>query len=441
MVRLTGTFSQLGPKRVMVIGDFLLDTYTIGKARRISPEAPVAVVHVQREEHRPGGAGNVVLNLISMGCQVAAVGRIGEDAAGAKMSHILHEEKVDVRGVFKQPAYPTPVKNRIIAEGQQMVRVDHEQILPLPESLEQKIIEALPSLMDGVDVIAVSDYGKGFLSKTLLTAVMEIGHRCSIPIITDPKGVDFSKYAGSTVIKPNLTEAYAAAGLPAEASLDSVAAKILELSKSEILMVTRSESGISLFFRRGERLDFPVRVREVKDVTGAGDTVLAMMACAMANGLSMAEAAQLSNVAAGIAIERFGCARITLPELARRLLEYDVGNKVFDEEHVFALQKALEGCEFNILGVSGSQGLTSGIFSAIRHLSQDPNKDLLVYVRDHDPEAEFVNLLASLHEVDFILVNGESLRSLCLKVSPTEVYEVNGSLLHKHSDAASLVPS
>ena len=306
MVRLTGTFSRLGLRKVLVVGDFLLDTYTIGKARRISPEAPVAVVHVQREEHRPGGAGNVVLNLISMGCQVIAVGRMGDDAAGAKMSQVLREEKVDCRGLFIQPAYQTPVKNRIIAESQQIVRVDHEQVVQIPETLEQKIIEALPSLMEGASVIAISDYGKGFLSKTLLTALVDLGRQRGIPIITDPKGVDFSKYAGSTVIKPNLMEAYAAAGMPIEVPLEKVAAKVLELSESDILMVTRSESGISLFFRHGERLDFPVRAREVKDVTGAGDTVLAMMACAMANGLSMGEAVQLSNVAAGIAIERFG---------------------------------------------------------------------------------------------------------------------------------------
>ena len=131
-------------------------------------------------------------------------------------------------------------------------------------------------------------------------------------MIADPKGSDFTKYSGSTVIKPNLSEAFAAAGLPADAPLEQVAARVLEQSQSQTLMVTRSEAGISIFHQDGSRHDFPVRAREVKDVTGAGDTVLAMLACAMANGLSIADAAQLSNIAAGIAIERFGCARISL---------------------------------------------------------------------------------------------------------------------------------
>ena len=175
MVRLTGTFSRLGCSKVLVIGDFLLDTYTIGKARRISPEAPVAVLHVQREEHRPGGAGNVVLNLISMGCEVAAIGRVGHDAGGEILLKSLRDEKVDARGMVHQSAYPTPVKNRIIADNQQIVRVDHEQIISIPELLEQQVIDALPELLKGVKVIAISDYGKGFLTRTLLSAVIEQG--------------------------------------------------------------------------------------------------------------------------------------------------------------------------------------------------------------------------------------------------------------------------
>lgn len=437
--RLTGTFSRLGRSKVMVIGDFLLDTYTVGKARRISPEAPVAVLQVQREEHRPGGAGNVVLNLISMGCEVIAVGRIGGDNAGDLLLKVLGEEKTAVDGMVVQKGYPTPVKNRIIADNQQIVRVDHEQIVSIPELLEQQVVEALPRLLEGVAVVAISDYGKGFLSRTLLAALIERCRKLNIPVIADPKGMDFAKYGGATIIKPNLSEAYAAAGLPSDAPLEQVAAKVLQLSRSDVLMITRSEAGLSLFYKDGRREDFPVRVREVKDVTGAGDTVLAMLTCALANGLSVAEAAQLSNVAAGIAIERFGCARVSLSELARRLLEHDVVNKVFDEEHLFALQQALHGRQFALLGISGAQGLTTGIFSSIRQLAQRVNWDLLVYVKDREPEHEFVNLLASLHDVDFILVKGESLRSLCQRISPDEVYEVRGHACERVDNAAALL--
>ena len=424
MVRLTGTISRLGSCKVLVIGDLMLDTYTIGKARRISPEAPVAVVHVIREENRAGGAGNVVLNLVSLGAQVAVVGRIGQDQAGQLLSKTLAEEKVDLRGVFVQAGYDTPLKNRIIAENQQVVRVDYEQVSPLPEMLEQQVIEALPLLLQDVSAVAISDYGKGFLSRTLLCAVIEQAKALNIPVITDPKGVDFGKYSGTTIIKPNLSEAYAAAGLLPDSSLDVAAQKILQLCNAQMLMVTRSEAGIAVFCRDGRRMDFPVRAREIKDVTGAGDTVLAMLTYAIANGLGIEEAAQLSNVAAGIAIERFGCARISLSDLARRLLETDAANKVFDEEHLFALQHALKDRQYLLLGLSSTQGMTSSIFAGIHRLTKDSGSDLVVYLLDAKPDEDFVNMLTSLQDVKFIIIQSENLNSLCGSIKPSEIYAV-----------------
>jgi rfaE bifunctional protein kinase chain/domain len=421
MVKLTGVFSRIGNAKVMVVGDLLLDTYTIGKARRISPEAPVAVVNVLREEHRPGGAGNVVLNLISLGASVSVLGRIGHDIAGETLKQALLSEGIDVTGIVTQASFKTPVKNRIIAENQQIVRVDHETVTPIPEVLEKAVIGMLPKLLQGISVVAISDYGKGFLSKDLLRAIIEQSRELGIAIIADPKGIEFSKYSGTTVLKPNLGEAYAAANLPTDAPLDKVAERILALAQADVLMVTRSEAGISLFYKDGSRQDFPVRVREVKDVTGAGDTVLAMLACAMANGLPISTAAQLSNVAAGIAIEHFGCARVTLSELARRLLEDDVDNKVFDGEHLFALQEALRGRRMALLSVEGTKGLTASIFKSIRKLCQDGKRDLLVYVRDEQPDEDFVRLLSSLREVSFILLQVESLQHLYQVAHPEEI--------------------
>lgn len=439
MVRLTGTFSRLGRDKVLVIGDILLDTYTIGKARRISPEAPVAIVHVQREEHRLGGAGNVLLNIVSMGCDVVAVGRVGNDLAGDRLLKAFEVDEIDRRGIMIQNDYPTPIKNRVIADNQQIVRVDHEEIIPLPEELENKVIAALPMLMQGVKVIAISDYGKGFLTKKLLRAIIDAGCERKIPVIADPKGVEFEKYARCTILKPNLSEAYAAANVSRDAPLEQVAGKVLHMSQADMLMITRSEEGISLFYRNGQRQDFPVRAREVKDVTGAGDTVLGMLTCAIANGLSVGEAIQLSNVAAGIAIERVGCARVSLSDLARRLLEQDVVNKVFDQEHLFALQQALQGRKFALLGLSGEEGLSPKLFTALRQLGTRLEWDLLVYVKDKLPDQEFVNLLASLHDVDFILVQGESLRHLCNRISPDEVYDFQNGLLQKLDNAVSLI--
>lgn len=439
MVRLTAPFSRLKRIKALVAGDLLLDTYTLGKARRISPEAPVAVVHVQKEEHRAGGAGNVILNLVALGVDVVAVGRTGADAAGQLLLHALDHPTVSLAGVVRQGGFPTPVKNRIIAENQQIVRVDHESTAPLPEQLEQQIIEALPTLLQGVHVVAISDYGKGFLTSTLLKALIQTARAQGIPIIADPKGIDFSKYAHATILKPNLGEAFAAANLPHEAPLDQVAEKVLKLANSDVLMITRSEAGITLFHQDGARQDFPVQKREVKDVTGAGDTVLAMLACALGSELPLSDAVRLSNVAAGIAIERLGCAQVTLSDLARRLLETDVANKVFDEEHLYALQQALNQRPFTLLGISGAKGLSSAIFAAIRQLSQEKERDLLIYVTDPDPSPEFINLLSSLHTVDFILVNGESLRTFIEKMHPAAVYEVRDTSLNKLDHALDLI--
>lgn len=440
MARLTGTFSKIGPRKVLVIGDFFLDTYTIGKARRISPEAPVAVVQVTHEDQRPGGAGNVVLNLISLGATVVAVGRVGDDTAGHNLKALLAEEGAEVSGMVLESRYETPIKNRIIAENQQIVRIDYEKIVHINEHDEQRVIDALPQLLVGVDVVAISDYGKGFLSRYILKTVISEARKMGIKVIADPKGTDFSKYNGATIIKPNFSEFIAAANMSATDPIDKIAAKIHSEIETEILMVTRSEAGISLFHKDGHRVDFPVKMREVKDVTGAGDTVLATLACALANELSIETATELSNHSAAIAIERFGCARVTLSELARRLLETDVENKVFDEEHLFALQQALAGRKFHLFAVEGCRdGLPAHVYKSICHLAADKEHDLIVYVRDQEPCNDFVRILASLHDVDFILLNDTSVKEICEKLNPDSIYTLKQSKLQKMESPSELL--
>ena len=424
MVKLSRIFSRINPVRVGVIGDLMYDTYTTGKVRRISPEAPVSVLHVLKEEGRPGGAGNVVLNLLSLGAQVSVIGRVGQDVAGESIVKLLASEGACVDGIVRQPAYQTPVKNRLIADAQQVLRVDFEAITPIPENVEQQVVEKLPSLLNGIDILAVSDYGKGFLSPTLLATVIEMASDRNIPVIVDPKGDDFTRYQGAAVIKPNLQEAYAAAQLSMTAPLEQVAEAIFKKVNIDLLMITRSEAGISLFGRDGSRLDFPVRSKEVKDVTGAGDTVLAMVSVALANKLEIGDAARLANIAAGIAIERLGCARINLCDLANRLLEFDVDNKVFDEDHLFALEQALKGTNYRVLGIHSTQGITTALFKSIRHIASDDNK-LIVYIRDENPDEEFISLLSSLAEVDFVVLKCESLKNLCDLIHPQEVFLID----------------
>lgn len=307
---------MLKAKKVLVAGDLMLDVYTIGEVKRISPEAPVPVLHVSEEKRLPGGAGNAILNLVSLGMEVVALGRVGEDTSGRHLLGQLAAEDVDTRGVLSDPAFQTPTKNRMLASGQQLMRVDYETPAPLSENLQASFALQLPLLLEGVSVVAISDYAKGFLTPGLLKTLIEAAKSQDIPIIVDPKGKDFTRYEGATLLKPNLMEAYQATTLTHEATLEEVAEQIFRMVNIENLMVTRSQHGIALFKPSSARQDFPARVHEVKDVTGAGDTVLAVLTAAVANGYTLEEATQLANVAAGLAIERIGCARISREELA-----------------------------------------------------------------------------------------------------------------------------
>lgn len=424
MVTLAGSLSRLTPSKIAVIGDFMLDKYTVGKPRRISPEAPVVVVDVLSEDYRAGGAGNVVLNLISMGASVSAIGRIGDDEAGQKLLSKFAAEGISSKGFFVQSGYQTPIKNRIIAESQQIVRVDYERATPLSEIVEEEVINALPQLLEGIQVLAISDYNKGFLTQTLLSALIDYAKANQIVVIADPKGIDFTKYSGATVIKPNLAEVYAAAKMPREVSLELAAKKVLEDADAQYLMVTRSEEGLSLFYKNGERYDFPVHVHEVKDVTGAGDTVLAILACGLASGLDILEVAPLCNIAGSIAIERFGCARVSLSDLARRLLWMDSGNKIFDVEHIYALKQAVQGKKVVAIDLQDCQDLNISIFQAIAKLGKQEETYLLAHVPNADPSSPLISVLKELQAIDFILVGDFALDSLGQNLAIDEIHKM-----------------
>lgn len=439
MVKLIGMLSRFNPVRVLVIGDFMLDTYTTGRVKRVSPEAPVSILHVEKEESLAGGAGNVALNLVALGAKVAVVGRIGQDIAGDELKECLEREGVLTDSLVYERGFKTPVKNRLIADLQQVLRVDFETISPLPEDLEAEILRDIPALLDKVQIVAISDYGKGFLTCSLLKEVIRMANERKVLVIVDPKGDDFSRYNGATIIKPNLSEAYAAARLAPPASLEQVAEKIFAICEVESILITKSEAGISIFHRNGSSQNFPVRSKEVKDVTGAGDTVLATISLALANSLDIKYAAQLANIAAGIAIERSGCARIDLSALAERLLEFDVENKIFDEEHLYALQQVLKGKRYIVLGLDSQVGMTNEVFRTLRKLAdKDKEKKLIVYIKDNEPIEDFILMLSSFSEVDFIVLKCESLRTLCDVIHPHQIYtmEKDGKLhLLEHASA------
>lgn len=421
MVNLAGTLSRIQRKRILLAGDFLLDTYTLGKAKRISPEAPVPIINAQAQTHRPGGAGNVALNLLSLGQQVVVLGRVGEDAQGVLLKNMLADEGVLVEGLWAENGYSTPVKNRIIAENQQIVRIDHEEIRSLGESLEKKILRSLPSLLQNIDVIAISDYGKGMLTPNLLAFLVQWGRKNSIPVIVDPKGQLFDIYRGATWVKPNLGEAYAAAMLPREAPLEDVAKELYSITGAHVLMITRGSEGLTLFLDGAARQDYSVAVREVKDVTGAGDTVLAMLACCVGNLIPFAETAHYCNIVGGLSVEHLGCTRISLADLARALLKEDSHHKVFDEEHLFALQKAEEGRSWCLLAIPKDRAFDREIFRMIQKTKRETKADLVVALPQEGADPEWIDLLSSLREVDFVILHSQEIALLQEQLQPTFV--------------------
>lgn len=429
---IAGLLSRVAPVPVLVIGDLILDTYTIGKVKRISPEAPVGIVHVHHEEVKPGGASNVSLNLVSLGSFVQLVGRIGADAAGQQLLSTLRMEGVDVSAILVEQGHKTPHKNRIIADNQQIIRVDHEEVSILSADLEREFIQRVPELLNGKKAIAVSDYGKGFLTPKLLRALIDEAKKQGIPVIVDPKGTDFKRYSGATLIKPNQSEAYAAAKMPTTASLEEVADTLLSQCDIGRLMITRSQHGITVFDKQGAREDYPAQVKEIKDVTGAGDTVLAMITCAIANGLSSGEASQLANAAAGIAIEHIGCARVTLPELAKKLLAENAGNKVFDHADLYVLRQALEGVQYTLIDLSQGEMLHPKAYSAISQLKREGYTTLLCCPPMDD---DVFQMLIALRDIDFI-IQKETNKTHLQSLNPEKIYCTTSTGLHETAELA-----
>jgi len=437
MSRLARAFGYFHSFKALVIGDFFSDTYITGRVKRISPEAPVPVLEVTKEESRPGGAGNVALNLAALGAEVFAVGRIGADLEGDLLKERLQKEGVDVSALCASPLYQTPVKKRLIADSQQLIRVDFEKIETLDAAFEEELLACLPSYVARSQVVAISDYAKGFLSKRLIQAVIEMARCEKVPVVVDPKGSDFTKYQGASVLKPNLSEAYAAAKLASSASLDDVASQILETCQADQLLITRSEAGMSLFEKNGPRTDFPVQVKEVKDVTGAGDTVLSCICLALANGLSMHEAAELANMAASISIERLGCVQVTIAEMAQRLLETERDRKVFEETHAYALRHALKDAKYCLLVLPNGQSIPNALFQALGRLKE--NYLVMVYIDDPHPREEFIHLLSSLKAIDMIVLQKENLKHLCSCMQPQETFLLEEGGLKKISQEADLL--
>lgn len=296
--------------RILVAGDVMLDRYWFGEVSRISPEAPVPVVHVTRNEDRIGGAGNVARNAAALGAQVTLLSVAGRDEAGLALRSLLEAEPFAVQ-LHEDPAYSTITKLRVIGRQQQLLRVDFET-RPGHEVLAAKL-EAFARLLVDCDVVILSDYGKGGL--THVGRMIELARDAKKPILVDPKGDEWARYAGATLITPNRSEfREVAGGWTSEQELADKAAEVRRKFRFDGLLVTRSEEGMSLFDAEGAHHE-ATRAQEVYDVSGAGDTVIAALAVALGAGASSVEAMRLANRAAGIVVGKFGTAVATADEV------------------------------------------------------------------------------------------------------------------------------
>jgi D-beta-D-heptose 7-phosphate kinase / D-beta-D-heptose 1-phosphate adenosyltransferase len=310
-------FAHIAQIRCLVVGDLMLDEYLWGKAERISPEAPVQVVDVIREELRLGGAGNVVHNLAALGAQVSVCSVVGDDQNGRELLGRFCHHHIDTRAIFLDPDRRTSRKTRVVAAHQQIVRIDRESREALPAAVEQQLCDWIVAHAGEYMVIVLSDYNKGVLTPAVIASAISAAAAVGIPVLVDPKGTDFTRYGGATLLTPNRKEAEAASGISITdaASLARAADIIISATCLQYLLITRSEEGMSLFSREGEIIHIPTVAREVFDVSGAGDTVLATLAIGIASGFSMAESARLANIAAGIAVGKLGTSIVTPQEI------------------------------------------------------------------------------------------------------------------------------
>lgn len=315
--RLVAAFPRL---RVLVVGDLMLDQFVWGDVERISPEAPVPVVRQAREEFRAGGAGNVVSNVCALGGRAVAAGIVGRDEGGRRLVAELRSLGARVDGVLATGSAPTIRKTRIIAHHQQVVRVDREGATGDGRALG-RLADFVLRNVRRFDALLISDYGKGTVSPELLARLAEARRRGDFLCLIDPKRRNFAHYRGATLVKPNRDEAAAAAGIEIEdqASLRAAGRRLLEMWDAQAVLISRGEAGMTLFRREGGMRHFPTAAREVYDVTGAGDTVLAACALALAAGGTFEEATVLANQAAGIVVGKVGTATVSAAELRAAL--------------------------------------------------------------------------------------------------------------------------
>lgn len=417
-------------KRVLVVGDFMLDHLVYGDAERLSPDAPVPVLAVEREAHQPGGASNVAMDLAALDCAVTCFGVTGDDDTADTLAAELSAAGCDATGLVRDPSRPTTTKRSYIGlaqhrHPQKMFRADFESTAPLDDAIRDELIARLAEALNDADVVCVEDYNKGVCSDRVCAEVIRLADDAGVPVLVDPAAIkDYTKYRGATAITPNRTEAGLATGLPTETDeqLERLAHTLLEALEIDTVVLTVDKSGALLVRHDEDAVHVPTVARSVYDVTGAGDMVLAMLAAARANDIDWPDAVRLANIAAGLEVEKFGVVPIPLSEIHLALLveHHRAAGKVRTLD-----QLAPELAAYRKQG--RKIAFTNGCFDIVHagHIEvlrgARATADLLVLAVNSDasiaalkgperpivPEAERVTLLAELECVDYVILFGD----------------------------------
>ncbi len=310
--------------KIMIIGDIMLDKFVWGKVSRICPEAPVPIVEIEKETHMPGGAGNVAFNINALGGKVILVGVIGNDFEGDTLIEKMSQKDINVTGIFRDNNHPTILKTRIIAHHQQVVRADREIKGKISNSIIKKMLDFLENNIVDAKAVIISDYGKGVICSSILRKAIKLATEYKKPIVVDPKIEHFSQYKNVTCITPNHQEAVAGMRLhkiQEGKALIQLGKRILKKLKSDSVLITQGENGMTLFESKGRITHIPTTAQEVFDVTGAGDTVVAGLGLALATNSNILDAAYLANYAAGIVVGKLGTATTTVEEIKEKIID------------------------------------------------------------------------------------------------------------------------
>ncbi len=435
--------SNLSQKNILVVGDLMLDQYIWGNVERISPEGPIPVLKVENEEFRLGGAANVTVNIKHLNCSVYPVGLVGEDHSGDKLLEILADLNISIEGVVRDKSFQTIVKQRAIASQQQLLRIDYESTLTPDHLLQKSLRKRIEKLMPDMHAIVLSDYAKGVLGQGLIATVIKLAHERNIPVICDPKGVDFSIYRGVTSIKPNRLETEQSTGiaLNSKEAVLKAAASLKKTCNSVFVAVSLDKDGI-LYYKDDQEYSFlPSNVPEVFDVVGAGDTLISTLSVLLANEVPPLQSTYIANIAAGLETSHLGVVPVPWPEIINHIAGDSLSRKITTANKLVA--DLITGNGNSLIFTNGYfDNISAGHLRFLQEIEKLPGS-LVVAINSDScikrqkgalpllKEMDRARLLASIENVQYVIIfEDDDASDLILQLKPQIV--VKGEQFKDH---------